>query len=86
MVLGGGKTSTTSYLTKVCSPRVHACFKEETQKDALNPFSASTDKTNKTTTHRSCSFGEISDNCHLKKQSRQQEQRTRLQRMHHCQK
>lgn len=54
------------------------CCKEGPQKG--------TDKTNKTSTHRSCPFGEISDNCHLKKQSRQQEQKNRLQRMHHCQK
>jgi len=81
---GGGKTPTTSYLTKVRSPRVHACFKEATQKDMLKLFLPAQTETNKTTT-QSCSFGEISDNCHWKKQSSQRERRSGRQRMHHCQ-
>lgn len=40
-------------------------------KSPVQALAARTDKTNKTTPHKSCSFGEISDNCHLKKQSRQ---------------
>lgn len=53
-------------------------------RDTKSPIEASTDKPNRSSPARSCSFGDISDNCHGKKQSRQREQRARLQRMLHC--